>query len=174
VVDLTSHARHDLFAIAEALSGAAAPRTVRTCPACGALHRDLLSIQTAIRHAWTPRRPRDLRLGRSDIGDGRPRRWQRALDALTQPLAIALTGLGIAGLVIANVPFEAGFAGSGGGQPEVVSYGTASFGPRPVDVQVDPEPQTFDPLVVVAGASLAGGSTVLGLRRLTSRRRAMR
>jgi len=62
VVDVASHARHDRFLIAASLGGRAVPATVRACPSCGELHRDLLSIQTAIRHAWTPRRTRDLRI----------------------------------------------------------------------------------------------------------------
>ena len=110
MVDVASHARHDRFAIAAALGGGAVPSTVRTCPSCGALHRDLLSIQVAIRHAWTPRLPRDLRLRRGDTAAGHQTAWQRLLgafgsarDHITRPLSIGLMSLGIAGLVLANL-----------------------------------------------------------------------
>jgi hypothetical protein len=106
---MTSHARHDRFAIAAAIGGGLPPATLRTCPACGSLHRDLLSIQAAIRHAWTPRRPRDLRLDQSDL--------------------------------------------------ERHSAGHAP---------------AIDPRIVVSGVSLGAGGTILGIRRITSRGRAMR
>jgi hypothetical protein len=110
VVARGGHARHDRFAIAEALGGGPLPPTVGLCPACGALHRDLLSIQTVLRHAWVPRRPRDLRLTTADVARLRPVLWLRLLlllgssrDTTTRPLAVALTSLGIAGFALANV-----------------------------------------------------------------------
>lgn len=187
MVDAASHGRHDRFGIADALAGGALPSTVETCPSCGALHRDLLSIQTAIRHAWTPRRPRDLRLVRGDLARGRDSLRKRLIsgigssrDAVTRPLSVGLVSLGIAGLVLANVAaVVGGGVGLGGASaaasPEIGD--TAARAPRvstPVDVHaVDPTSGT-DPLVVISVASLAAGGTMLGLRGVATRARAMR
>ena len=192
MVDVASHARHDRFAIAAALGGGAVPSTVRTCPSCGALHRDLLSIQVAIRHAWTPRRPRDLRLRRGDTAAGHQTAWQRLLgafgsagDRITRPLSIGLTSLGIAGLVLANltVGFGASAAsgfgfGAGGASlaasPEIGDPASAPYPATPVDRSGNGATPGPDPLVIVSGASLVVGGTMLGLRHIAARRRAVR
>ena len=186
MVDVASHARHDRFAIADALGGGSLPSTVRTCPSCGALHRDLLSIQIAIRHAWTPRRPRDLRLTRGDLADRRRAVWRRLVDSfgssrdtVTRPLALGLTSLGIAGLVLTNVspatPLSVGLGGAAApASPEIADPAAAPYLSPPVDGKandVAPEP---DPTVVISAASLAAGGTLLGLRRIASGRRAVR
>jgi hypothetical protein len=111
VADHGSHARHDRFVVAEAVGGAALPLTFRGCPACGTLYADLLGLQRAVRDAWTPARPRDLRLSLADasrLQRGRWRRWLAGIggprDALTRPLALSVTGLGLAGLLLTAVP----------------------------------------------------------------------
>ena len=192
MVDVASHARHDRFAIAAALGSGAVPATVRTCPSCGALHRDLLSIQVAIRHAWTPRRPRDLRLRCGDPSAGPQTAWQRLLgafgsagDRITRPLSIGLTSLGIAGLVLANltVGFGASAAsgfgfGAGGASlaasPEIGDPASAPYPATPVDRSGNGATPGPDPLVIVSGASLVVGGTMLGLRHMAARRQAMR
>jgi hypothetical protein len=192
VVDVASHARHDRFAIAAALGSGAVPATVRTCPSCGALHRDLLSIQVAIRHAWTPRLPRDLRLRRGDTSAGHQTAWQRLLgafgsarDRITRPLSIGLTSLGIAGLVLANltVGFGASAAsgfgfGAGGASlaasPEIGDPASAPYLATQVDGSGNGATPGPDPLVIVSGASLVVGGTMLGLRHMAARRRAVR
>jgi hypothetical protein len=184
VVDVASHARHDRFAIANALGGGVLPQTVPTCPSCGALHRDLLSIQTAIRHAWTPRRPRDLRLQRGDLAGRHGGVWQRLVDAfgstrdtVTRPLAFGLTSVGIAGLIITNVSFGPVSFGLGGASaaasPEVNHAMTAPHVSATIDGAARPDPPV-DPAVVISGASLAAGGTILGLRRIAARHRAVR
>jgi hypothetical protein len=123
VADLASHARHDGFAIADAIGSALAPSMTRTCPACGALLADLLALQRAVREAWVPRRPQDMRLSVADALRLRRRSWRQrlaligsAVDALTGPLARSFTVLGLAGLLLTVVP--AGFSmGSAGAAP---------------------------------------------------------
>ena len=186
MVDVASHGRHDRFAVAAALGGGVLPSTVRTCPSCGALHRDLLSIQAAVRHAWTPRRPRDLRLGWGDLEAGQPSLWQRVVDAfgsprdaVTRPLSVGLVGLGVASLALANIslgvggPFSAAGAAASAA-PEIVGTAPAAYLSTPVDGKANGLTPTGDPLVVISGASLAAGGAILGLRHLASRRRAMR
>ena len=181
------HTRHDLFAIAEAVGAGSRPAMLGACPACGALHRDLLSIQTAIRHAWAPRRPCDLRLSAADVARLRPVVWRRLLalvgssrDTVTRPLAVGLTGLGIAGLVAANISIGAiGVIGAAGGAAASVPPETATTVEQPVedpatgDLRAEHE-RGPDPLIVVSAASLAAGGSALGLRRLAARARAMR
>ena len=111
MADHGSHARHDRFAVAEAVGGGMLPGTTRGCPACGTLYADLLSLQHAVRHAWTPPRPRDLRLSLADATRLQRSRWRRWLagiggpkDALTRPLALSVTGLGLAGLLLTAMP----------------------------------------------------------------------
>ena len=186
MVDVASHGRHDRFAVAAALGGGELPSTVRTCPSCGALHRDLLSIQTAVRHAWTPRRPRDLRLGWGDLEARQPSLWERVVaafgsphDAVTRPLSVGLVGLGVASLALANIslgvggPFSAAGAAASAA-PEMVGPAPAPYLSTPVDGKANGLTPTGDPLVVISGASLAAGGAILGLRHLASRRRAMR
>jgi hypothetical protein len=186
VVDVASHARHDRFAIAAALGGGSLPSSVKTCRSCGALHRDLLSIQTAIRHAWTPRRPRDLRLSRSALVAHRQTVWQRLIDAfgssrdtVTRPLALALATLGMAGLVLTNVsPGTAVSVGLGGAaapaSSETANPATAPHLSTPVDGTANDVALEPDPVVVLSAASLVAGGTLLGLREIASRRRVVR
>lgn len=115
-----SHARHDPFAIADSIGGGMLPATIGTCPACRALHIDLLTLQGAIRAAWAPRRTRDLRLTDADSARLQRSRWRRLIgaigtprDVLTRPLALSFTSLGLVGLLLTAVP--AGLSMSAGG-----------------------------------------------------------
>lgn len=181
MVDVTSHARHDRFGIADALGAGISPPTVRACPSCGALHRDLLAIQTAIRHAWTPRRPRDLRLSRADLAARSESVWQRLIDvfrsrrdALTRALALGLASLGVAGLVLTNVTVGQGSVGFGAASA-AASPGTAGLAPvsypsTAVDATAGLTTREHVRVDVLSVASLAAGGTILGLRRIGSRR----
>jgi hypothetical protein len=182
-----SHARHDRFVIAEALGGGSLPVTVGMCPACGALHRDLLSIQVAIRHAWTPRRPRDLRLATADVSRLRPVLWRRVLglvgssrDAITRPLAIGLTSLGLAGLLAANVSVGAiGLMSASGGAASSVPPESATSVEQPtggptIDHELGERQKGPDALIVVSAASIAAGGGLAALRLIASRARPMR
>ncbi len=186
MVDVPSHARHDRFAIADALGGGSLPPTVPTCPLCGALHRDLLSIQTAIRHAWTPRRPRDLRVARGDFADRRQALWQRLIDVfgssrdtVTRPLALGLATLGIAGLILTNVSSGTAWSvGLGAAEApasrEIADPATAPHLSTQLDGEANDVARERDPVAVISAASLAAGGTLLSLRRIASGRRAVR
>jgi hypothetical protein len=190
VVARGGHARHDRFAIAEALGGGPLPPTVGLCPACGAFHRDLLSIQTVLRHAWVPRRPRDLRLTTADVARLRPVLWLRLLlllgssrDTTTRPLAVALTSLGIAGFALANVSLATiGTSGAAAASapPESATSVAGSQHGQPAIDQRPPDGDTLDgetqpdPVIVLSAASLVAGGGVIGLRRIAAHARAMR
>jgi len=92
--------------------------------------------------------------------------------------------LGIAGLVLANltVGFGASAAsgfglGAGGASiaatPEIGDPASAPYLATPVDRSGNATPGP-DPLVIVSGASLVVGGTMLGLRHIAARRRAVR
>jgi hypothetical protein len=198
VADLRSHARHDRFAISAALGGGGAlPGTVLSCPACGALHSDLLVIRDAIRGAWLPQRPRDLRLSAVTAARLRPSGWRRLVraigssrDAISRPLGLSLVGLGLAGLLLTAVPMVSFPFGSAGairpesrtmavqapvsgaigitGQPSVSS-------PDNVDRELA-EPAAApsdDRLLVLSAALLTSGGALLIVRRLATRSAAM-
>lgn len=114
----TIHAAHDPELIA-----AAADRTLEgperlmadawlaTCATCAELHADLLAIAIAQRALPTPARPRDFQLTAADAQRLRPRGWRAILaaigssrDAFSKPLAVGLTTLGLAGLLVVTVP----------------------------------------------------------------------
>ena len=178
MVDGRSHARHDRFAVAEALGGGGRPATVVACPACGALHRDLLSIQAALRHAWTPRRPRDLRLLASDVAV-RPF-WHRILgavgssrDVISRPLAVGLTGLGIVGLLVTTIPLGLEDAAAPAARPEAVGGPASPEGPA-TDHPFTAETPDADPLLALSAASLAAGGSIIAVRLLASRSRRIR
>ena len=204
MADHGSHVRHDRFAIAEAVGTEFLPVTLRSCPACGALHADLLSLQRAVREAWTPSRPRDLRLSVADALRLRRRSWRQRFaliggpgDALTRPFALSFTALGLISLLLTTIPVGLSM-GSAGASTEL--------GRTTIAVAPEPSAAASGPAVVSApGASLAGdpgvamttaqdarrvhppnplplfsavllviGAAILGLRRLASFTRAMR
>jgi len=191
VADLASHARHDRFAVAEAVGGAGLPSTVRTCMACAVLHADLLAIRDAIRGAWIPSRPRDLRLTAADHARLRPSAWRRLLgaigtsaDSVTRPLGLTFTGLGLAGLLLTAIP-----VGSFGAattdtlvkiDPEMYVAGAPSTPRVTGDAIADPvagptpDPADPDPLAVLSVGLLAAGGAVFGLRRVAPRAGAVR
>ena len=180
MADSSSHARHDRFAVAAAIGGANAPLTVGTCPQCGALHRDLLSIQTALRHAWTPKRPRDLRLDATLIARLRPALWRRLLggigssrDAITRPLALGLTSVGIVGVVLTSAATGLGSAVSGAAPAEATTEVSGSpTGPHVA--RLAQEPAQEDLALALSAGSVAAGGAVFVLRRVAARVRGVR
>ena len=72
------HATHDLDAVASLLDGdllpadrATAARQVARCPACAALHQELLALSAATAALPAPARTRDFRLTRGRRGPPR-------------------------------------------------------------------------------------------------------
>jgi anti-sigma factor RsiW len=122
---LTPHADHDPERIAAAVGASLEPAERRLidswlagCSTCADLHADLLAIVSAERALPTPSRPRDFQLTPADAHRLRPGGWRAVLaaigssrDAFSKPLAVGLTTLGLAGLLVATVP-SLGMSGS--------------------------------------------------------------
>lgn len=153
------HAAHDRLLVAaladrttDALTRAeldAARAQVTTCPDCAALHADLVAIAAAVPTAAIPTRPRDFRIAPADAERLRAPAWRRWLagvgsprDMVTRPLAIGLTTLGLAGLLVATV---GALPGSGGATSlEMLStvgapIGAPSAAPSAAPVAAAPE-----------------------------------
>jgi anti-sigma factor RsiW len=124
-----SHPAHDSMLVASladhslaASERAAAEALVAACGLCAALHADLLALRAATQAMPTPVRPRDYTLTAEDAARLRRTGWRRLLgtfgssrDAFSRPLALGLTTLGLAGLLVATVPsIMSGQATSGG------------------------------------------------------------
>lgn len=97
----------------------AARALVMECPACTELLVDLRAIATATAALQPTRRSRDFRLTQADAARLRPAGWRQLLHrfgepglSFTRPLAMGLTTLGIAGLLLTALPGGFGF-GSG-------------------------------------------------------------
>ncbi len=114
----TDHATHDQQLIASLLDRSAgdpdrdrAEALLAACNDCAALHRDLIALSEATRALPTPSRPRDFTLSPGDVERLRPKGWRRLIaafgssrDIFSRPLAIGLTTLGLAGLLVATIP----------------------------------------------------------------------
>ncbi len=99
---------------------------LESCGACADLFADLVAVSAAIPSAAIPARPRDFTLTPADAARLRSRglrRWFSAIgsarDGVTFPLALGLTTMGIAGLLLATVP--GALSGSAGGAASVLS-----------------------------------------------------
>ncbi len=180
MVDGSTHAKHDRFAIAGAIGGPA-PALITGCPSCGALFADLLAIRAAIREAWVPSRSREFLLTTADAARLRPAGWRRLLaaigtqrDAITRPIAVTCTGLGLAGLLLTTVPFGA-FDGAGGASsaaseapPERILIAGEPATPVTEDLRVR-QPAASVPLTGLSIGLLAAGGAVFTARRLAPR-----
>jgi hypothetical protein len=147
-----SHREHDLFLVAslagapDALDAPAAPAgrpsddpdharaeaLVAGCADCARLHADLVALAVATRALPAPALPRrDFRLTETDAARLRPSGWRRLVgvfagprDAITRPLAMGLTTIGLAGLLVGTIPAvapvsEALFRGAAGAPASV-------------------------------------------------------
>jgi len=135
------HAAHDPLLVASLIDAeTTGPEQVRaqslvaSCTACAALHVDLLALASATRGLPPIARPRDFRLTPADAARLRPAGWRRLLDglgtsrdALSRPLALGLTTLGLAGLLVASVPSF--FAGGTGGAASLNTVGSPAAVP---------------------------------------------
>ncbi len=106
------HATHDPSLVAAAAErGGSLTLQLASCVGCVGLHADLRALALAMPTAALPTRPRDFTLRRADADRLRPGRLRRIVlaigsprDALSRPLAIGLTTIGLAGLLVAAVP----------------------------------------------------------------------
>jgi anti-sigma factor RsiW len=118
MTDRPSHATHDAMLVAS-LADHSLPDSERTvaealiagCRDCADLHTDLVALRAATVAMPTPARPRDYRLSADDAIRLQPRGWRRLVsafgttrDAFSRPLAVGLTTLGLAGLLVASLP----------------------------------------------------------------------
>ena len=120
------HAGHDQMLVASlvdhslgASERAAAEALVASCTACADLHADLQTLRDATRALPTPVRPRDFALTPDDAARLRRGGWRRIVaafgssrDVFSRPLAVGLTTLGLAGLLLVSVPSMVQFGGS--------------------------------------------------------------
>ena len=192
---LTRHARHDPLRVAEAVDrGGRLVPVLQFCDPCGQLYTDLLVLTTAIAQAALPARPRDFTLRSADARRLRPVGLRAlclslgsARDGLMQPLAIGLTTLGLAGLLVTAAPMLLPMAGSAAASPEVdramASPGAGAYTPLTVGgaastppdvVKVDtaaPEPASTVTLPV---GLLAAGGGLFAARHIAARSRRVR
>lgn len=176
MADPGSHARHDRFAIADVIGGGAHPATLATCPACRALHIDLLTLQLAVRAAWAPRRQRDLRLSAADAIRLQRGRWRRLIgsigtprDSLTRPLALSFTGMGLAGLLLTTLPAGLSMGASSAAAPaERDTTVLAAQSPSPMAGSTDTRDEALqgDALPGLSIGLTAVGAALFVMRRM--------
>lgn len=129
----SEHERHDLAIVAtlaarpadlDESEETAARAQIASCRACADALADFVALQTALPATATPRRPRDFQLTPADAQRIQRSGWRRLLgyfgsarDGFSRPLAIGLTTLGLAGLMLATIPSATLIGGSGGAAP---------------------------------------------------------
>lgn len=131
------HATHDQLLVAGLLDRSPddadrnrAEALLAACDDCAALHQDLVVLSEATRALPTPLRLRDFSLSPDDFERLRPKRWRRLIaafgssgDIFSRPLAIGLTTIGLAGLLVATIPSV--LSGQSGASASVTSAGQA-------------------------------------------------
>jgi hypothetical protein len=118
------HDRHDPLLVAEAADRSGTlPKALADCPDCRSLHAELLALAQALPIAALPTRPRDYTISSTQAAELRPSGWRRVLasigtarDTVTRPLAIGLTTIGLAGLLVSTVPGVLPFSGAAVGE----------------------------------------------------------
>jgi hypothetical protein len=143
----SDHVRHDLLAVAaladrDAIGEEAvrAQAQVDACTECAALHAEIVSLATATRQLPPVERPRDFQLRPEDAQRLRPNRIRRlfgsfgtARDGFSRPLAMGLTTLGIAGLMLGILPGTLSFGGATSGGPAATNAPAAPAMDQPLD-----------------------------------------
>ena len=160
----TSHDRHDPMLVAALAAGDLAGTDrdqaislTRTCADCAALQDDLVAVARATAAAPPPvsTRPRDFRLTAADADRLRPTAWRRLVaivrspSALSRPLGVSLSTLGLVGLLVGNVQLGA-FGGSSAALPAAAAGAPAA---------ASSEAFAPNPDMVLAPAASAGGGT---------------
>ena len=112
------HATHDRLIVANLVDRsvsdaerARAEAQLAACRDCALLYDDLVALSAATRTLPVPARTRDFTLTPVDAERLRIRGWRRVLaaigssrDVFSRPLAVGLTTLGLAGLLVATIP----------------------------------------------------------------------
>lgn len=139
--ETADHAAHDTLLVASLADHsigepdrAAAHALIDACDRCAELHADMVSLVAATRRLPTPARPQDYTLSAGQAARLRSpwRRFVGAIgsprDALSKPLAVGLTTLGLAGLLVTALPsMSLGGASSAGG-PVALPAATSAVG----------------------------------------------
>ena len=109
-----------------------AQAALESCGACADLLADLVALSAALPSAAIPARPRDFTLTPADVARLRPNGLRRVLkaigsarDGVTFPLALGLTTMGIAGLLVATVPSFVGMGGAASAPATLSTVGQA-------------------------------------------------
>ena len=138
-----------------------AQAALESCAVCADLFADLVAVSAAIPSAALPARPRDFTLTPADAARLRSRglrRWFSAIgsarDGITFPLALGLTTMGIAGLLLATVP--GALSGSGGAAQALSTVGSAV---EPASGGGNAAPSAAAALPMPAAASAAPAAT---------------
>jgi hypothetical protein len=169
-----AHDQHDALLVAALAAGDLAGtdrdharNLVAICRDCAQLHDDLVAIARATAAVPAPAvlPARDFRLTPADAARLRPGGWRRFLAAFagaraaTKPLGVALTTIGLAGLLVTSVPF--GFA-SGGAATRLapVGAGVESGGAGRSSYEAAQPPASLRGLTTDAGAPSAAASTI--------------
>ena len=168
-----AHDQHDALLMAALAAGDLAgtdrdhaQTLIATCRQCAQLHDDLVAIARATATVPAPAAmpARDFRLTPADASRLRPGGWRRFLAAFagaraaTKPLGVALTTIGLAGLLVTSVPF--GFASGGSASraaPVGAGVGTSGGGPGSYEA-VQP-PASLRGLTTDAGAPSAAAAS---------------
>ena len=163
-----AHATHDPILVAAltdrsptATDRAAAEALVAGCSLCAQLHADLIAIGAAARAMPTPARPRDFVLTPADAERLRPTGWRRlvaafgtARDGFSRPLAVGLTTLGLAGLLVTTVPSILPMSSATSGGPSAAQDSSGGISSLPATVAGAAEGRASSaPAPLVPGAS---------------------
>lgn len=141
----SDHAQHDLLVVAAFADRGAtgeeadlARAQIATCSDCAALHADLVSLASATRVLPPIERPRDFRLRPQDAQRLRPNLIRRLFgsfgtprDGFSRPLALGLTTLGLAGLMLGVLPGTLSLSGATGGPGAATDMERAMEAPAP-------------------------------------------
>jgi len=183
-----SHATHDPILVSSlvdhdlvAAERDAAEALVAACTLCATLHADLVALSAATRAMPTPARPRDYTLTPEAAAGLRPSGWRRWIatfgtsrDMFSRPLAVGLTTLGLAGLLVATVPSILQVSGAtssasservGSGAPALGALPEAAADPtRPAAAAAGPSAKAAAPVpgspVPDQGGAVAGGPVI--------------
>ncbi len=198
MADSVGHAGHDPLQVAEAVDrGAPLAPVLDLCARCAGLYIDLVALTAALPLSALPARPRSFTLTAEDARRLRPGGWRSwwssvgsARDTLTRPLAIGMTTLGLAGLLLTAAPtllLGLGGAASSSAEGAVDTSAPAASvqpgdrtramaGSPPETLQATAAPSAEGPsstFVLSAGLLLVGGGLFV-VRRVAVRGRSMR
>ncbi len=197
----SAHATHDTILVASLADRSltepereAGEALVAACRLCAEVYADLVALRVATQALPTPRRSRDFSLTPADAARLRPAGWRRWVagfgtprDIFSRPLAVGLTTLGLAGLLVTTAPSvlqgqaiggptaaqDSSSAAGGGSRNPAIAAGAAEGGPSSAPGAFAPAPSAgttsagFGPAVAPAAASPgaaadASGAPVVG------------